>query len=141
MDGLWLLIIILPMRIREHWTVLGVTLFTNSDSPVEARVDYMPSSSIWVRRICWWGRNPFHDFTFYVIGFANKEVRTIYGTGDVTQTLQEGFHWAIRRPKGWPVLLPYISLQKTRGSSRYLAYIGWRPQGAFGLKMRVQHLQ
>ena len=137
MTPIILLLPLFPVRVRGRWRILLTTLFTNSDSPVERRPEYEPGRPLWLRRVMWWGRNPLHDFTFYVIGFAGREIRS-WGSGDTGATLQEGLHWAVRRPKGWPILLPYLSYQRTGRKRRVLLYVGWRPQGAFGLKARIQ---
>lgn len=78
----------------------------------------------WWLAVQWWVRNPFHNLFFYVIGVADKP-RTFYSTRD----------WGVN---GWTLhythcsflYLPFISY---KGWCNF--YIGWRPYGAFGLKL------
>ena len=81
--------------------------------------------------LVWFFRNPFHNFTFYVIGVADKprtfEYDKVWGKSD-------GFNLTFVEPlaglfKG--LRLPMLSyVGKKRGW-----YVGWRPYGSFGISL------
>lgn len=81
--------------------------------------------------LIWFFRNPLHNFTFYVIGVADKprtfEYEKVWGKSD-------GFNLTFVKPlaglfKG--LRLPMLSyVGKKRGW-----YVGWRPYGSFGISL------
>jgi hypothetical protein len=88
------------------------------------------------RKLSWWFRNPAHNLTFYVIGVVDQHrvYRCKYGTN-------------IHKPGGGLLIastvlvsskmklfcLPFASY-----ISPYVkTYIGWRPAGAFGIKLNL----
>ena len=74
-------------------------------------------------------RNPAHNFTFYVIGVADKRfVRTGKHPRDVFNP-NGGWNWAVSRYK-W-ARLPFVSFQGQRAKF----YFGWRERGNFGIKL------
>jgi hypothetical protein len=100
--------------------------FKNADEPVPPD-DYKPNDK---RRIFKWNmRNPFHNFTYYVIGMADKPfIRTGKHAAEVFNP-EGGWNWAVCKYR-W-VRLPFISYQK--GSFKF--YFGWRERGNFGIKL------
>lgn len=84
--------------------------------------------SLWEAWV-WWTRNPAHNLTWYVWGVADK-VRTVYSTGawsqpgwtfHLTEVAETGRHYPFINHKG-----------------RINFYAGWRPSGAFGLKLQIR---
>lgn len=80
--------------------------------------------------LTWWFRNPFHNLFFYVIGVADRD-RVFYSSRD--WGVQGWTFHAINCTDTWLrwVWLPFISYRSPRVSF----YAGWRPYGAFGLKL------
>jgi hypothetical protein len=74
-------------------------------------------------------RNPFHNFTFYVIGIADKEFVRMGRYPEAVANPDQGWNWAVIK-YGW-LRLPFISYH--RGDFKF--YIGWRPRGNFGFKL------
>jgi len=81
------------------------------------------------KHLMWWLRNPFHNFTFYVAGVADKNY-FIFGT---REPVLDG-----PAPGGWKCHIigtwfprPYISYR----GRRLIFYIGWRYDGALGCKI------
>lgn len=74
----------------------------------------------------WWFRNPFHNLFCYVIGVSNKPFTFTWtkGAGMEDAGVIRGYVMYGR----WR--LPFIGYR----SSRFVAYAGWRPSGAFGFK-------
>lgn len=98
----------------------------NVDDPVPPEW-YRPDSKF---RNQWWQlRNPFHNFTFYVIGVADKRFTRIGKHPDKVFSPEGGWNWAMVRYK-W-VRLPFISYQR----GRFGMYLGWRERGNFGIKL------
>ena len=121
-----------------HWIV---SLFSNSRkvdyTPAGGDAQYRcPSETQASTRLCYWGRNPGHDFTHYIIGFVDpldpsspdKHFSTV--KGNAIDTSAPGFIWAIRKYKR--AYLPYIAYW----GHGLKTYAGWRPDGGFGLKIR-----
>jgi hypothetical protein len=81
------------------------------------------------RNALWQLRNPLHNFTFYVIGTADKDfVR--YGSEPTTVFSKDGgWNWAISR-RGW-LHLPFVSYR----GKHVQFYALWRERGNFGLKL------
>lgn len=89
---------------------------------------YRQGEAMWKRKLMWSLRNPLHNFTFYVIGIADKEF-TVRGRypNDVFNR-GGGWNWFVCEYK-W-LRLPFISYI---GESIKF-YIGWRERGNFGIK-------
>jgi hypothetical protein len=66
----------------------------------------------------WYLRNPLHNFTFYVIGMADKlKYRKPYDVFNETGDKHN-------------IILPFYSYY----GDKYKFYIGWRERGNFGVK-------
>lgn len=110
-----------------HWLL---ALFSNS-----RKSDYLKEGTLHVedgykatQRILYWLRNPAHDFMHYIIGFVDDpEYQTIYG--EPTEALKPGWIFAIRKWR-W-LFMPYVAYQ---GCIQF--YLGWRPYGGLGFKLR-----
>jgi len=80
----------------------------------------------------WYRRNVLHNFTFYVIGIADREFEhTGRFPGQIFHP-KRGWNWTVCRA-GW-LRLPLISYK----GRRVVFYIGWRERGNFGLKLNFR---
>ena len=115
-----------PIRATQKWNPLW--WFGNADDP-------QPPG--WYRRgdphreSRWRMRNPLHNFTYYVIGVADKNVtRTgkfpahVFAPGG-------GWNWAFTRARLLP--LPFVSFD----GKFFRTYLGWRESGNFGGKVNL----
>jgi len=84
-------------------------------------------------RLKWWFRNPCHNFTWHVIGFAQKlSTRVDFQAED-----GPGWNYAMTLIKGLDdkfTLYPYFLYL----SSKIKFYIGWRGRGTFGIKFNIK---
>jgi len=100
--------------------------FGNLDDPVPP-ADYRPADHNRVHK--WYFRNPTHNFTFYVIGIADKKFRRAgHHPADVFNP-HGGWNYAVCKYK-W-ARLPFVSYQR----HKFSFYLGWRERGNFGLKL------
>ncbi len=100
----------------------------NLDDPMPP-VDYLVDDPKRVEK--WYWRNPFHNFTFYVIGIADQSFeRQGLCPSDVFNP-GGGFNWAVCK-KDW-LRLPFISFENDALST----YFGWRNGGNFGIKINL----
>jgi len=81
------------------------------------------------RNLTWYLRNPFHNFTFFVIGVADKPFTRVGRCPDEVFNPEGGWNWAVCRYKC--LRLPFISY--IRGG--FKVYWGWRANGNFGIKL------
>ena len=79
----------------------------------------------------WYWRNPFHNFTFYVIGLADLRFERIGLCPRDNFNRQEGWNWCVARYGFLEV--PFISFK----NGRLQAYFGWRERGNFGIKFNL----
>ena len=103
----------------------------NADDP-EPPDWYRPGSA--GRRWLWQLRNPLHNFTFYVIGIADKCFTRTGKFPDAVFAPDGGWNWAVTKHK-W-VRLPFVSYNGHWG--RF--YLGWRERGNFGFKVNFGKL-
>lgn len=99
--------------------------FQNADDP-DAPEWFRPGEK--GREFKWFLRNPFHNFTFYVIGVADKEFVRSGRYPRRTSNPNGGWMFAVTRRRILP--LPYWSYRR----GRFEFYLGWRVQGNFGIK-------
>lgn len=118
------------IRTIQKWN--PVWWFGNADDP-EPPEWYKPDDPS--RRRKWLMRNPLHNFTFYVIGVADKPFERVGRHPKDVFNPEGGWNLATSRHRCWR--LPFISY--TRG--RFATYWGWRERGNFGVKLtfRRQH--
>jgi len=100
--------------------------FGNADDPEPPDL-YKPEDS--ARRRKWHLRNPLHNFTFYIVGVADKPFERVGRDPQEVFNPAGGWNWATCRYKY--CRLPFFSY--TRG--RFATYWGWRERGNFGLKL------
>lgn len=92
----------------------------------------MPGSSMWLRRINWWFRNPFHNFGRYVLGVGDKNYKVIFERLPPKD--------AINQPMGLERASLVFDDGKTLpwffyGGKYFNFYWGWQPTGFAGLKL------
>jgi hypothetical protein len=87
---------------------------------------YRPGDKHRTRKWRW--RNPGHNFTFYVIGIADKDFRRVGRYPDAVFNPNEGWNWAVCKYRC--LRLPFLSFKK----GRFHFYCGWRERGNFGFK-------
>lgn len=118
---------------RLIWAIFG-----NDDDPTPP-ADYMPEWPEWRRRLYWLAfRNPLHNFTFFVIGLADKpfERVAVYpkgASGLLVFRPEGGWYVAVLKYK-W-LRLPFVSYQG-KGLVKKM-YIGWRERGNLGGKVTI----
>ena len=124
-----------PIQLRRFspWQKLNpVWWLGNADSPV-APDSYRPGESH--RDFRWHLRNPCHNFTFFVIGVADKPFTRTGRFPDRNFNPHGGWNWAVCR-YGW-LRLPFLSYQ--RGGFKF--YCGWRSGGNFGMELKLAEKQ
>ena len=98
----------------------------NYDEPLPS--DFRPGDPH--RMLRWRLRNPLHNFSFYIIGIADKEFTRAGRYPDTVFNPHDGWNWAVCK-YGW-LRLPFVSCQY----GRFSTYFGWRERGNFGIKLR-----
>lgn len=105
------------MIIKWYQKLNPIFWLGNLDDP-QVPVDIWLDKPLRIRRILWFIRNPFHNFTFYVIGMADKP--HLRRCNEVFSSVGK-----------WNIILPFISYD---GKKVYW-YFGWRGNRcAFGIK-------
>lgn len=104
----------------------------NADDPVPPDW-YRPGSRC--RGVLWQLRNPLHNFTFHVIGIADKCFTRTGKFPDAVFAPDGGWNWAVAR-YGW-LRLPFVSYN----GERWRFYLGWRERGNFGGKINFGRLK
>jgi hypothetical protein len=100
--------------------------FANADDPVPPKT-YRPGKR--GRKFMWYLRNPFHNFTFYVIGIADKPFLRTGRYANRVANPNGGWNWAMSRYQ-W-LWLPFVDYHR----NRFEFYLGWRDGGNFGIKL------
>ncbi len=105
----------------------------NSDSPLPWW--WRPDDEPEVRKRTWLMRNPFHNFTNYVVGVADRHTHRIGLDADNVWNENGPVNLAVTN-SGPLLWLPFVSY---RGFF-VEGYAGWRERGNFGLSLRrAQH--
>lgn len=99
----------------------------NNDDP-EPPDWYLPDDPKRLRK--WYVRNPFHNFTFYVLGIADLDFTRVGNHPAEVFNPDGGWNWAVSRAKLMP--LPFISYRR----DPVQFYFGWRERGNFGITLR-----
>jgi hypothetical protein len=102
----------------------------NADEPV-APDWYLPDDEH--RTWKWHFRNPFHNFTFYVIGVADKEI--VRSGFYPAENFNPAGGWELAIAQRKCILLPFVSYERPR----LKLYFGWRAHGEFGLELKFLH--
>jgi hypothetical protein len=134
-------------RTKAHWHSITVVPRTNAPvvhtwnkfNPIwwvgnanepDAPDWYRPNSAC--REVWWWLRNPFSNFSSYVIGVADKETVRYGRYPDQTGNPNGGWNFAVTRRR--IVYLPFIDYKR----GRFEFYFGWRKTGNFGIKLNFR---
>ena len=116
-----------PIRAVQKWNPFWS--LGNADDPVPPDW-YRPGAS--GRRMMWQMRNPLHNFTYYVIGVADKDTTRTGKHPAHVFAPDGGWNWAVARHRWCP--LPFVSFE----SARCRFYVGWRESGNFGGKINFR---
>lgn len=81
----------------------------------------------------WYWRNPFTNFSNFVIGVADKDTMRYGRYPAVVGNPHGGWNFAITRRR--LVCLPFWDYK----NSRMEFYLGWRERGNFGIKLNFHH--
>lgn len=116
---------VIEAKPTSFWKYLAWALFGNATDGLIGDKVFNPEQkdTIWIR-VKWWFRNPCHNLTWFVIGFADRpSVRFDFSKEEV-----DGWNksFSLIDDK----LYPFI-LYKGR---KFTFYIGWRGRGNFGIK-------
>ena len=103
--------------------------FGNIDEP-HAPDWYRPGGSC--RDFMWYMRNPFENFSNYVIGVADKKTVRYGVHPTVNGNPAGGWNFAVTRRR--IVYLPFIDYKR----HRFEFYFGWRTRGNFGIKLNFR---
>lgn len=108
-------------------------IFGNNDEP-QAPDWYRPEWPRWRRQLYWLlFRNPLHNFTFYVIGIADRRFSRLGDFPNDVFSPAGGWNICMIYYPSWQgywLRLPFASYQ----GKHLKAYIGWRERGNFGFK-------
>jgi hypothetical protein len=110
----------------------------NADDP-EPPAWYRPGDK--ARKVKWYLRNPGHNFTFYVIGFADKVGTDSHQASGIApnSVFNPNGKWnlTVHRVKigFFTSYLPFVSYW----DKNVKAYFGWRQAGNFGIKLTSGH--
>lgn len=118
-----------PIRTIDKFN--PVWWFANRDQPNPPE-DYHPGDKS--RLLKWRMRNPFHNFSYYVIGIADKKFKRSGCHPEQTFLRDGGWNFAVSRYKVCP--RPFLSW--CHGTNGFHFYCGWRTAGNFGLKLNVE---
>ena len=115
--------------IHFHDKLNPIWWFGNADEP-QAPDWYRPNAR--TRNFTWHLRNPFSNFSNYVIGIADKKsVRSGKYPNQISNP-NGGWNFAISRRH--IVYLPFIDYKR----GRFEFYFGWRERGNFGTKLNFR---
>ena len=99
---------------------------------------YHPGLNFWLRLPSWYMRNPLQNAGNYVFGVCDRNFTVrglapaIWTTYDDLDPPRTGLKWSIISLGC--LRLPFISYV----SARFLAYVGWQPNGFFGVKFNLK---
>ncbi|MGR3952243.1 MAG: hypothetical protein QRY74_05050 [Chlamydia sp.] len=155
----WLYRIIPRYRNQLHWyhigPFLGWMFFGNEDDGLFGE----GPKAIWeisteptlFKALSWFFRNPFHNYTFYILGTAAQEQKIDeFILLDYTKT---AFRIGVYSPKASTVfsdknhslffafhaMRPFVSFRYTLSNNRRIeGFCGWRERGNFGLKCALR---
>lgn len=103
--------------------------FGNADEP-HAPAWYRPDRCC--RDFLWHLRNPFSNFSNYVIGVADKQTVRYGFYPDENGNPNGGWNFAVTRRR--IVYLPFVDYKH----DRFEFYFGWRERGNFGAKLNFR---
>lgn len=100
--------------------------FRNMDDPVPPD-RYRPNHRF--RKFLWYGRNPLHNFFFYVVGIADQEFEIVGRVPGRISNPEGGWNWTVCKYQR--LRLPLVAYK--RGGFNF--YFGWRNHGNLGMKL------
>ncbi len=103
--------------------------FENLDDP-RPPAWYRPNGSC--RTFMWYLRNPFVNFTYFVIGVADKKTVRSGVHPLVPGNPNGGWNFAVTRRR--IAYLPFVDYKR----HRFEFYFGWRERGNFGMKLNFR---
>jgi hypothetical protein len=109
------------------WNKFNPIWWAQNASEPDAPAWYRPDGCC--REFGWWLRNPFSNFTSYVIGVADKETVRYGRYPEQTSKPNGGWNFAVTRRR--IVYLPFLDYKR----GRFEFYFGWRKAGKFGIKL------
>jgi hypothetical protein len=112
------------------WNKFNPIWWAQNASEPDAPAWYRPDSGC--REFQWWLRNPFANFTSYVIGVADKETVRYGRYPGQTSNPNGGWNFAVTRR--CIVYLPFLDYKR----GRFEFYFGWRKAGKFGIKLNFR---
>lgn len=112
------------------WDKLNPIWWVENASEPHAPAWYRPNGSF--RDLWWWLRNPFSNFSSYVIGVADKPTVRYGRYPDKIGNPTGGWNFAVTRRR--IVYLPFIDYKR----GRFEFYFGWRQAGDFGVKLNFR---
>ena len=114
--------------------------WVKNDDDFPPPADYRPKlkAGAW-RDFNWWCRNPFTNFTNYVIGLEDRDFTLTGRYPDHVGNPNGGWNWTFIHYK-W-VRLPFISYTHKFKRTEFNFYLGWRPAGCLGAKLARQAIQ
>lgn len=115
------------LKIRWRNKLNPVWWLQNADDPAPPDW-YLPGEKH--RALKWSFRNPLHNFDFYVIGVADKQIIRYGRWPQKNFNPNGGWELAVARRKS--LFLPFVSYQRTH----CIFYLGWRERGNFGAELK-----
>lgn len=112
------------------WNKLNPVWWVGNASEPRAPAWYRPDGSF--RNVRWWLRNPFSNFSAYVMGVADKETVRYGRYPDQIGNPNGGWNFAVTRRR--LVYLPFMDYKH----GRFEFYLGWRERGNFGAKLNFR---
>ena len=97
-----------PIRAAQKWNPIWA--FGNADDPVPPTW-FRPGEKN--RATLWRMRNPFHNFTHYIIGVSDKDITRTGKYPGAVFAPGGGWNWAITRHRWLP--LPFVSFDGNHG--------------------------
>jgi hypothetical protein len=102
--------------------------FGNADDPAPPPA-YKPDDSC--RHVKWHLRNSCHNFTFYIVGLADKKFERVGTSPEHVFNPDGRWNWCVSKYRWWR--LPFVSYN----GKRVKLYVGWRNRGNFGAKFNI----
>jgi hypothetical protein len=131
MEGQWHSVIYPPhpltKPVRWYNRLNPIWWFGNRNEP-EPPDWYRPNGSF--RTLTWYCRNPMANFTWYVIGVADKETVRAGKYPDRITRPGGGWNFAVTKWK-W-LRFPFVAYSH----KSFVFYLGWRERGNFGAALR-----
>jgi len=129
----WHRIVVVPRTnapVVHTWNKLNPIWWVGNANEPHAPDWYRPNGSF--RNLWWWLRNPFSNFSSYVIGVADKPTVRYGRYPKQIGNPNGGWNFAVTRRK--IIFLPFLDYKH----GRFEFYCGWREVGNFGIKLNFR---